>query len=88
MRLVDTVRCRDMLVFIELDIELCRRPKKANPAYKGKWYAPMIDNPAYIGEWKPNQIPNPAFFEDFDPVKSLKKIVCRPLVSAYDFFRS
>jgi hypothetical protein len=52
-----------------------KRPKKANAAYKGKWYAPMIDNPAYIGEWTPRQIPNPAHFEDLDPVKSLRKIV-------------
>ena len=86
MRLVDTVRCRNMLVFIKLDTKPCRRPKKANPAYKGKWYAPMVDNPAYIGEWKPRQVPNPAFFEDLDPVKSLKKIVRRAFVFADDFF--
>ena len=51
------------------------RPLKANPAYKGKWYAPMIDNPAYKGVWKPRLIPNPGFFEDLTPAKSLKKIV-------------
>ena len=50
-------------------------PHKANPAYKGKWYAPMIDNPAYKGEWAPRKIPNPNFFEDKTPVKSLSKIV-------------
>lgn len=48
---------------------------KANPSYKGKWYAPMIDNPAYIGEWAPRKIPNPNYFEDLNPVKSLNKIV-------------
>ncbi len=52
-----------------------RSPNKANPAYKGKWYAPMIDNPAYIGEWAPRKVPNPDFFEDSTPVKSLSKIV-------------
>ena len=51
------------------------RPFKANPEYKGKWYAPMIDNPAYIGEWAPRKIPNPDYFEDATPVKSLNKIV-------------
>jgi hypothetical protein len=50
-------------------------PFKANPDYKGKWYAPMIDNPAYKGEWAPKKIPNPDFFEDKSPVKSLAKIV-------------
>lgn len=49
---------------------------KANPAYKGKWYAPMIDNPAYKGEWAPRKIPNPNYFEDLTPVKTLSKIVC------------
>ena len=51
------------------------RPFKANPAYKGKWYAPMVDNPAYKGEWAPRKIANPDFFEDLAPVKSLKPIV-------------
>ena len=50
-------------------------PYKPNPAYKGKWYPPMIDNPAYKGEWAPRKIPNPDWFEDLTPVKSLKKIV-------------
>ena len=50
-------------------------PYTANPAYKGKWYAPLIDNPAYIGEWAPRTIPNPNYFEDLTPVKSLKPIV-------------
>lgn len=53
-------------------------PHKANPAYKGKWYAPMIDNPLYKGEWAPRKIPNPSFFEDLTPVKSLSKIVRFP----------
>ena len=48
---------------------------KANPKYRGKWYAPMIDNPAYKGEWAPRKIPNPGYFEDLTPVKSLKPIV-------------
>lgn len=26
---------------------LWKRPKIANPAFKGKWSAPFIDNPAY-----------------------------------------
>jgi len=51
---------------------------KANPAYKGKWYAPMIDNPEYKGEWAPRKIPNPGYFEDVTPVKNLEKIVRRP----------
>jgi calnexin len=40
---------------------------KSNPAYKGKWTAPMIDNPAYKGEWAPRKIKNPDFFEDKHP---------------------
>ena len=46
---------------------------KPNPAYRGKWYTPVIDNPEYKGEWAPRKIPNPNFFEDSDPVKSLEK---------------
>lgn len=34
-----------------------------NPAYKGPWFAPLIDNPAYKGVWKPKKIANPAYFE-------------------------
>jgi len=49
---------------------------KANPDYKGKWFAPRIDNPEYKGVWAPRKIPNPDFFEDLAPVKSLPKIVC------------
>ncbi|KAF5392514.1 hypothetical protein D9757_002225 [Collybiopsis confluens] len=49
-------------------------PMKANPEYKGKWYAPMIDNPEYKGPWAPRKIANPNFFEDLNPVKSLSKI--------------
>jgi len=52
---------------------------KANPAFKGKWYAPMIDNPEYKGEWAPRRIPNPGYFEDNEPVKNLEKIVSRLL---------
>lgn len=48
---------------------------KANPEYKGKWYAPLIDNPAYKGVWKPRLIPNPNYFEDLIPAKNLDKIV-------------
>lgn len=55
--------------------KLCISPYTANPAYKGKWYAPMIDNPEYKGEWAPRKIDNPDFFEDLSPVKSLKAIV-------------
>jgi len=47
---------------------------KANPDYKGKWYAPMIDNPAYKGVWKPQKIANPDYFEDLDPAHSIKAI--------------
>lgn len=56
-------------------IDWLSSPFKANPAYKGKWYAPQIDNPAYKGVWAPRKIPNPAYFEDLTPVKSLAKIV-------------
>jgi hypothetical protein len=28
------------------------QPNKSNPAFKGKWYAPLIDNPLYKGIWK------------------------------------
>ena len=50
---------------------------KANPLFKGKWYAPMIDNPEYKGDWAPRRIPNPGYFEDNEPVKNLEKIVSR-----------
>lgn len=50
-------------------------PYKRNPAYKGKWSAPLIDNPAYKGVWAPRKIPNPDYFEDLTPVKALPKIV-------------
>ncbi|KAI9911844.1 hypothetical protein PsorP6_009544 [Peronosclerospora sorghi] len=46
-----------------------KRPTKANPAYKGKFYAPFIPNPAYKGEWKPRKIPNPNYFEDKHPAR-------------------
>jgi len=41
--------------------------KIANPDYKGKWTAPLIDNPAYKGEWRPRLIPNVNYFEDDKP---------------------
>lgn len=48
---------------------------KRNPAYKGKWHAPLIDNPNYKGIWKPQQIPNPNYFEldkpDFEPIAAI-----------------
>ncbi|OWZ04241.1 Calnexin [Phytophthora megakarya] len=46
-----------------------KRPTKANPAYKGKFYAPYIPNPDYKGEWKPRKIPNPNYFEDEHPAR-------------------
>ncbi|KAG7382766.1 hypothetical protein PHYPSEUDO_004340 [Phytophthora pseudosyringae] len=46
-----------------------KQPTKANPAYKGKFYAPYIPNPAYKGEWKPRNIPNPIYFEDDHPAR-------------------
>ncbi|TFK70453.1 Calreticulin-domain-containing protein [Pluteus cervinus] len=55
-------------------LNACASPNKANPDYKGKWYAPLIDNPAYKGEWAPRKIPNPNFYEDLNPVRSLNKI--------------
>lgn len=60
--------------FLLLVLTIVVSPFKANPDYKGKWYAPMIDNPAYIGEWAPRKIANPAYFEDNNPVTSLRKI--------------
>jgi Calreticulin family len=53
---------------------LVRRPYKLNPAYKGKWVAPLVDNPEYKGAWLPRKIPNPGYFKDDTPVKSLSKI--------------
>lgn len=52
------------------------RSTKANPAFKGKWYAPLVPNPAFKGEWEPRKIPNPAYFEDphpahLDPIGAL-----------------
>jgi len=40
-----------------------------NPAYKGKWFAPMINNPGYKGKWKPAKINNPDYFHDPEPFK-------------------
>ncbi|CAK7336002.1 unnamed protein product [Dovyalis caffra] len=48
---------------------------KKNPAYKGKWHAPLIDNPNYKGVWKPQEIQNPDYFElekpDFEPIAAI-----------------
>jgi calnexin len=48
---------------------------KRNPAYKGKWHAPLIDNPNYKGIWKPQEIPNPDYFEldqpEFEPIAAV-----------------
>jgi calnexin len=38
-----------------------------NPAYKGKWSAPLIDNPEYKGVWAPRKIANPNYYEDKTP---------------------
>ncbi|RLN62739.1 hypothetical protein BBP00_00004571 [Phytophthora kernoviae] len=46
-----------------------KRPTKANPVYKGKFYAPYIPNPAYKGEWVPRKIPNPSYFKDDHPAR-------------------
>jgi hypothetical protein len=45
-----------------------------NPAYKGKWSAPIVDNPAYKGVWKPADIPNPDYEEDSDPLTNIGKV--------------
>ena len=47
-----------------------------NPAYKGKWSAPLIDNPAYKGVWKPRDIPNPDYFKDDVPLSNIGKGGC------------
>jgi hypothetical protein len=47
----------------------------ANPEYKGKWRAPLIDNPNYQGKWSPRKIQNPDFFEDNNPFARLTPIV-------------
>ena len=49
---------------------------KDNPAYKGKWHAPLIDNPNYKGSWKPQEIPNLEYYfeldkPDFDPIAAI-----------------
>ena len=49
-------------------------PAKQNPAYKGKWSAPMIDNPAYKGVWKPREIPNPDHVKDPAPLTNIGKV--------------
>jgi len=45
-----------------------------NPAYKGKWSAPLIDNPKYKGEWKPKEIPNPEHVKDPAPLTNIGKV--------------
>ena len=50
------------------------RTHPQNPAYKGKWSAPLIDNPAYKGEWKPRDIPNPDYFKDPKPLSNIGKV--------------
>ena len=49
-------------------------PRAQNPAYKGKWSAPMIDNPAYKGVWAPRNIPNPDYYQDPTPLKNIGKV--------------
>jgi len=47
----------------------------ANPAYKGKWYAPLIDNPEYEGEWAPQQIANPSYFNKDTNPEAFKDLI-------------
>jgi calnexin len=47
----------------------------ANPEYKGKWRAPLLDNPNYQGKWTPRRIENPEYFEDNNPFSRLTPIV-------------
>ena len=49
----------------------------ANPEYKGKWRAPLLDNPNYQGKWAPQRIMNPDYFEDQNPFSRLTAIVSR-----------
>lgn len=72
---MEAVSCNHCLISVYRQAYRFFSPLKANPDYKGKWYAPQIDNPAYKGEWAPRKIPNPGYFEDLTPVKSLSKIV-------------
>ncbi|CAZ84531.1 unnamed protein product [Tuber melanosporum] len=53
--------------WLEDEPEFIPDPEAPNPAYKGKWSAPMIDNPDYKGPWAPRKIPNPDYFEDKTP---------------------
>jgi calnexin len=55
-----------------------------NPAYKGKWTAPLIDNPEYKGVWAPRKIANPNYFEDNSP-SDFNKIVSSIIVSEWSF---
>ena len=43
-----------------------------NPAFKGKWTAPLIDNPDYKGEWEQKKKPNPDFYTVEYPAKAWK----------------
>ena len=61
-----------------LDAAPAALPYLQNPAYKGKWSAPMVDNPAYKGEWKPRDIPNPDYVKDDAPLTNIGKVsACR-----------
>lgn len=40
-------------------------------AYKGKWFAPLIDNPEYKGPWAPRQIPYVA--EEWSPCPAIRR---------------
>ncbi|CAN6821629.1 unnamed protein product [Brassica oleracea var. botrytis] len=44
---------------MEIEAEEPEGWMKRNPAYKGKWSAPLIDNPAYKGIWNASDIPKP-----------------------------
>ena len=63
--------CRPSLTFSHLPR---LNPTQQNPAYKGKWFAPMIDNPKYKGEWKPKEIPNPDHVKDPAPLTNIGKV--------------
>lgn len=54
-------------------------PPQQNPAYKGKWSAPLIDNPKYKGPWKARDIPNPDYVKDEAPLAHIGKVGIRSL---------
>lgn len=41
---------------------------KPNPAYKGKWSAPLIDNPDYKARFAINALAHPALKDPAPPV--------------------